>query len=94
MIFFLLYISCGDVPDSKANAKEPVVNKLSKKEKRENRKKAKEEKYKVVLEDLKNTKQDMRCIKEYITVQQQTPEQKINYDLFEEDNCKKEKFSY
>ena len=84
MIFLLLMFSCGsDVAPNK------VADKSAKKAQRKERKKKRDEQYKVVIEDLNNTKNDMRCIKKYISVQQETPDEKIDYNDFEENTCEK-----
>ena len=82
MIFLLLVLSCG-------NDSQPIGDRGEKKARREERKSQRQEQYQIVINDLANTKNDMKCIKQYITVQQKTPDEKLDYDKFETNSCQK-----
>ena len=82
MILFLFILACGEDPDGD-------TSKADRQERRENRKRMRDEKYQVVIDDLEQTKTDMRCIREFVTVQQQTPSEKMDYDMFEKAECEK-----
>ena len=82
MIFLLLVLSCG-------NDSQPIDDRAERKARRKERKKERKEQYQIVINDLENTKNDMQCIKEYISVQQKTPDEKLDYDKFETNSCQK-----
>ena len=81
MILIFAFLSCGGKDSSKESIKDHFENS---KEKTES---IQEEKYRKVIDDLEESKNDMRCIKNYITVQQQSPEEKLDYIAFEETEC-------
>jgi hypothetical protein len=84
MIALLFILACGEDPTENDKA-----SKADKQQRREERKRDRDEKYQDVIDDLEQTKTDMRCIREFVTEQQQIPDEKMDYDLFERDQCEK-----
>tara|TARA_R110000824_G_scaffold136888_11_gene300850 strand:- start:220 stop:489 length:270 start_codon:yes stop_codon:yes gene_type:complete len=84
MIVLLFILACGEDP-----AENDKTSKADRQQRREERKRIRDEKYQVVMDDLEQTKTDMHCIREFVTVQQQIPDEKMDYDLFEKAQCEK-----
>ena len=85
MILLLLILACGEDP----SVEKDKVSKADRQQRREDRKRVRDERHQVVIGDLEQTKADMYCIREFVTAQQQIPDEKMDYDMFEKGECER-----